>query len=48
MPGENKPLMNFEPILQTLKRLDPENEHHFFLEIERKQKTMYLKKFKSG
>lgn len=38
MPGENKPLMNFEPILQTLKRLDPENEHHFFFRNRKKTK----------
>lgn len=31
IPGESKPFVNFEPILRTLKRLDPENDRNFFL-----------------
>ncbi len=29
-PGKARPFVNFEPILRTLKRLDPKDEHHFF------------------
>lgn len=32
LPGESRPFVNFEPILQTLKRLDPENDSHYFFE----------------
>lgn len=31
-PSGSRPFENFEPILRTLKRLDPENERHFFFE----------------
>jgi hypothetical protein len=32
LPGETRPFVNFEPILRTLKRLDPENDRHYFFE----------------
>lgn len=32
IPGESRPFENFEPILRILKRLDPENDRHFFFE----------------
>lgn len=32
IPGESRPFVDFEPILRTLKRLDPENDRHFFYE----------------
>lgn len=31
-PSGSRPLENFEPILRTLTRLDPENDRHFFFE----------------
>lgn len=31
-PGGTRPLESFDPILRTLKRLDPENDRHFFFE----------------
>ncbi|MGM0881392.1 MAG: hypothetical protein ACQEXQ_10175 [Bacillota bacterium] len=30
LPGETRPFVKFEPILRTLKSLDPENERNFF------------------
>jgi hypothetical protein len=32
LPGKTRPFINFEPILRTLKRLDPENDRHYFFE----------------
>jgi len=32
IPGESRPFVNFEPILRTLERLDPENDRHYFFE----------------
>lgn len=32
IPGESRPFVNFEPILRTLKRLDPENDRRYFFE----------------
>ncbi len=37
-PGGTRPLESFDPILRTLKRLDPENDRHFFFE-NRKEST---------
>lgn len=32
LPSESRPIVNFEPILRTLKRLDPEEKRHYFFE----------------
>lgn len=32
LPGKSRPFVNFETILRTLKRLDPENHRHYFFE----------------
>lgn len=37
-PRGSRPFENFEPILRTLVRLDPENERHFFFENRKKKK----------
>lgn len=37
-PKGSRPFENFEPIIRTLARLDPENEHHFFFENRKEKK----------
>lgn len=37
-PKGSRPFENFEPIIHTLVRLDPENERHFFFENRKEKK----------
>ncbi|OXM82526.1 hypothetical protein CF651_30545 [Paenibacillus rigui] len=37
-PNGSRPLENFEPIIRTLARLDPENERNFFFENRKEKK----------
>ncbi|WP_185602366.1 hypothetical protein [Paenibacillus sp. 598K] len=37
-PRDSRPFENFEPILRTLARLDPENDRHFFFENRKEKK----------
>ncbi len=37
-PRGSRPFENFEPIIRTLARLDPENERHFFFENRKEKK----------